>query len=77
MASASPSSSCRAPSSGSSAATHPDGTYDGNGLGLAIARSLARAHGGDAVAMNQPGGGALVRLELPMTAPEPSAADLS
>lgn len=56
---------------------HPDGTYDGNGLGLAIARSLARAHGGDAVAMNQSGGGALVRLELPMTASEPSAADLS
>ena len=56
---------------------HPDGTYDGNGLGLAIARSLARAHGGDAVAMNQPGGGALVRLELPMTASEPSGADLS
>jgi two-component system OmpR family sensor kinase len=40
----------------------------GNGLGLAIARGLARAHGGDAVAMNQPGGGALVRLELPLSA---------
>ena len=52
---------------------HPDGTYDGNGLGLAIARSLARAHGGDAVAMNRPGGGALVRLELPRRAgPRPA-----
>jgi two-component system, OmpR family, sensor kinase len=37
----------------------------GHGLGLAITRSIVRAHGGDAHAMNRPGGGAMVRLELP------------
>jgi heavy metal sensor kinase len=46
----------------------------GSGLGLAIARSLARAHGGDAVAANRPSGGAVVRLELPLAgAPQPAA----
>jgi signal transduction histidine kinase len=37
----------------------------GAGLGLAIVRAVARAHGGDAVAENLPGGGARVRLRVP------------
>lgn len=37
----------------------------GAGLGLAIAAAIARAHGGWADARNLPGGGAVVRLELP------------
>ncbi len=36
----------------------------GAGLGLAIVREVAEAHGGTAVAENAPGGGALVRLSL-------------
>jgi signal transduction histidine kinase len=35
------------------------------GLGLAIARRLARAHGGDVRAANAPGGGARLTVELP------------
>jgi two-component system OmpR family sensor kinase len=46
----------------------------GHGLGLAIARSVVRAHGGDAFAMNRPGGGAMVRLVLPRAMPDPSPA---
>jgi two-component system OmpR family sensor kinase len=37
----------------------------GSGLGLAIARTVARAHGGDAHAANRPSGGADVWLTLP------------
>jgi len=36
----------------------------GAGLGLAIVREVAEAHGGSVVAENAPGGGALVRLSL-------------
>jgi heavy metal sensor kinase len=43
----------------------------GHGLGLAITRSIVRAHGGDAFAMNRPGGGARVRLELPPAKSDP------
>lgn len=37
----------------------------GTGLGLAIVKQVAEAHGGRVHACNAPGGGALVRLELP------------
>lgn len=38
----------------------------GTGLGLAIARQLARAHGGELVAANHPEGGAVFTLALPL-----------
>ena len=44
----------------------------GSGLGLSIARSLARAHGGDLTAANHPQGGAVFTLRLPR-APQPAA----
>jgi K+-sensing histidine kinase KdpD len=40
----------------------------GAGLGLAIARGIARAHGGELVALATPGGGATFRLTLPRAA---------
>ena len=39
----------------------------GAGLGLAIVRAIAAAHGGTAIAANRPGGGAVVCLRLPGT----------
>ena len=39
------------------------------GLGLAIVAAIAQAHGGHASAENRPGGGAVVRLDLPLPAP--------
>ena len=38
----------------------------GAGLGLAVCRTLARAHGGDATLMNLPQGGLRARLVLPL-----------
>lgn len=38
----------------------------GTGLGLAVSRGLARAHGGDLAAANRPGGGARFVLTLPL-----------
>lgn len=41
----------------------------GAGLGLAIVRAIARAHGGDAHLENREGGGASVRVSLPVAPP--------
>ena len=38
----------------------------GVGLGLALARSTARAHGGDVVLWNNPGGGLTAEVRLPL-----------
>jgi two-component system, OmpR family, sensor kinase len=38
----------------------------GIGLGLAVARSVARAHGGDATLQNRPQGGLTARVKLPL-----------
>lgn len=38
----------------------------GIGLGLAVVRSVARAHGGDAELINRPGGGLTARVRLPL-----------
>jgi signal transduction histidine kinase len=37
----------------------------GTGLGLGIARNIARAHGGDVTLKNRPGGGLEATLVLP------------
>jgi signal transduction histidine kinase len=47
--------------------THEDGDDSGAGLGLAIVRAVARAHGGDAHARNAADGGAEVFLDLPVS----------
>ncbi|MEW6688390.1 MAG: ATP-binding protein [Pseudomonadota bacterium] len=41
----------------------------GSGLGLGIARNIARAHGGDLVLRNRPGGGLEATLTLPRNQP--------
>jgi len=52
--------------------------YDGNGLGLALVRQIAAAHGGDVQMQSQPGVGTRVSLRLPLeaaaarTAPPPT-----
>lgn len=45
----------------------------GAGLGLAICRAIARAHGGGLQASNRPGGGAVFRLSVPIPAGAPPA----
>jgi two-component system sensor histidine kinase KdpD len=43
----------------------------GTGIGLAICRAVAEAHGGTIEASNRPGGGAVVRVSLPQTEAPP------
>jgi len=43
---------------------------EGMGLGLAISRSIARAHGGELLATHAPDGGAIMRLQLPIRVSE-------
>ncbi|UGS34418.1 sensor histidine kinase [Capillimicrobium parvum] len=43
----------------------------GTGLGLPIARELARGWGGEATLRPRPGGGAIARLDVPPAAPDP------
>ena len=38
----------------------------GIGLGLAVVRTVVRAHGGDATLLNRPGGGITARVQLPI-----------
>jgi len=47
------------------------GHHGSLGLGLALVRSIATAHGGRAEAANRPGGGASLTLELPVSAAAP------
>src|SRR5262249_57082344 len=49
------------------------------GLGLALVRAVARAHGGEALVRSTPGHGSEFELVLPVTAPaaSPAAAALS
>jgi signal transduction histidine kinase len=45
----------------------------GSGLGLAIVREVITAHGGTVVVEDSPTGGALFRIQLPISPHEPAA----
>lgn len=49
----------------------------GVGLGLSIVASIAREHGGTAIATNAPGGGAIFTIELPLDAKSTPNAEAS
>jgi two-component system sensor histidine kinase KdpD len=46
----------------------------GAGLGLAVVRAIAQAHGGDVIAEDRPGGGAVFRVTIPSPPPPPTHA---
>ncbi len=47
----------------------------GTGLGLTIAQGMIGAHGGNVVALPAPGGGTLIRIQLPLQQPPNAAPD--
>jgi K+-sensing histidine kinase KdpD len=47
----------------------------GTGLGLALVRAVARAHGGEVTARSGPGEGSEFELVLPIVVPPPAGAD--
>jgi signal transduction histidine kinase len=49
----------------------------GAGLGLSIARAIARVHGGDVLAGSREGGGARVEIRLPTVSPAGAGAEAS
>ncbi|WP_338119820.1 HAMP domain-containing sensor histidine kinase [Streptomonospora nanhaiensis] len=61
------------PEGGADDSGRPHGRADrpGAGLGLAVVRAVARAHGGTVVVRSAPGEGAVLRLVLPVDAREP------
>jgi two-component system sensor histidine kinase MprB len=52
--------------------THARG-MPGSGLGLAIVREVAREHGGAVEAIPRPGGGAVLRMQLPLAEDSPNS----
>lgn len=49
---------------------HPNGQFEGTGVGLAIVERIVRRHGGQVLARSEPGRGATFTFELPMEAIE-------
>lgn len=49
---------------------HGEDEYDGAGLGLAVCRRVAEAHGGSIVASGRPGAGATFTVVLPLRQPD-------
>jgi len=47
-------------------------SFEGIGLGLSLARAIARAHGGDIIAVSQPNEGSTFRVVLPKSRPPQS-----
>jgi signal transduction histidine kinase len=50
---------------------HGRSEYEGTGIGLSIARKIARRHGGELTAAGRPGGGATFTLTLPVSEAQP------
>ena len=53
--------------------SHSRGRYDGTGIGLAIVRAIAEAHGGRVRVTSRPGAGARFEIVMPVEQDEPEA----